>query len=78
MPADDREPTRGLAALGGLGFSMAALVIGGALLGYYLDGRWGTSPWLTIAGLFLGLGAGFFEVITMAKKAEQAESDEEK
>ena len=39
----------------------AILLLGG--LGYSLDGRLGTGPWLTVAGLFLGIVVGFYELI---------------
>ncbi|HXH29138.1 MAG TPA: AtpZ/AtpI family protein [Candidatus Polarisedimenticolia bacterium] len=42
-----------------LGVMMVApmLLLGG--LGYWLDGRLGTGPWLLLGGLLLGMGAGF-------------------
>ena len=39
----------------------AILFLGG--LGYFLDGRLGTGPWLAVAGLFLGIVVGFYELI---------------
>ena len=39
----------------------AILLLGG--LGYFLDGRLGTAPWLAVAGLFLGIVVGFYELI---------------
>jgi F0F1-type ATP synthase assembly protein I len=41
------------------------VLLGG--LGYYLDGRWGTAPWLLVSGLALGIVVGFYEVIKAAK-----------
>ena len=41
------------------------VLLGG--LGYYLDGRWGTAPWLLITGLALGIVVGFYEVIKAAR-----------
>jgi F0F1-type ATP synthase assembly protein I len=40
----------------------------GALLGNYLDGRWGTGPWLTLAGTLLGTGAGFREIVIVMRR----------
>jgi len=52
----------------GIATSLAGLVGGGFLLGRYLDGLWGTRPWLTIvlmlSGLVLG---GSYLVITLKK-----------
>jgi F0F1-type ATP synthase assembly protein I len=38
----------------------AIVLLGG--MGYALDAWWGTSPWLLVAGLMLGLVVGFFEL----------------
>lgn len=37
------------------------LLLGG--LGYFLDGRLGTGPWLLVAGLVLGIVVGFYEIV---------------
>ena len=39
----------------------AILLLGG--VGYFLDGRLGTGPWLAVTGLFLGIVVGFYELI---------------
>lgn len=39
----------------------AILLFGG--IGYVLDGRWGTKPWLAVAGLMLGIVVGFYELV---------------
>ena len=39
----------------------AILLLGG--LGYYLDKRLGTRPWLVVTGLLLGIVVGFYELI---------------
>ena len=48
---------------GGVGFQLAASVVAGLLIGNYLDGRWGTAPWLAMGGLFLGTVGGFYNLI---------------
>jgi len=42
----------------------------GAGVGYYLDQRWATVPWLTLAGTLCGMGAGFFEVVSVIRRLE--------
>ena len=32
-------------------------------LGYWLDGRWNTAPWLLLTGLMLGIVVGFYELV---------------
>jgi hypothetical protein len=39
----------------------AILLFGG--IGYVLDGRWGTKPWLAVAGLLVGIVVGFYELV---------------
>ena len=48
-------------ALAGIGWSMAVWIGGGALLGHWLDGRYGTAPALTVVLLFLGLAIGLYD-----------------
>jgi F0F1-type ATP synthase assembly protein I len=42
----------------GLEFAVTLLVF--IFLGHYLDGRWGTGPWLTLTGAVLGFSASFY------------------
>ncbi len=35
----------------------------GALVGWWLDGRFGLKPWLLIVGALLGAGAGLFSFV---------------
>jgi F0F1-type ATP synthase assembly protein I len=45
----------------GVGFALAIWVVGGILLGSYLDGRWDTRPVLTLVFLTLGLSLGCYD-----------------
>ncbi len=45
------------------GFQLAASGIVGLLGGNFLDGKFGTSPWLTLVGLVLGFGGGLWNLI---------------
>lgn len=40
-------------------FTLAAGMYLGFLMGQFLDRRLGTSPWLMLVGIFLGVGAAF-------------------
>jgi len=56
---------------------VAELVSGlivGLIIGYFLDKALGTKPWLLIIFIFLGLGAGIFNVLRAAKQIELAEA----
>jgi F0F1-type ATP synthase assembly protein I len=41
------------------------ILLGG--LGYFLDGRLGTAPWLLITGLGIGIVVGFYELIKASR-----------
>lgn len=45
----------------GVGFSLALWIVGGALLGTYLDGRFDTRPVFTLVLLALGLSVGLYD-----------------
>ena len=62
------EPMRAIGLVGGLGLMLGGMAVLGALLGNYLDGRWGTGPWLTLAGTLLGTGAGFREIVIVMRR----------
>lgn len=58
---------REAAPLLGLGTTLAATVLAGLGVGYWLDRRWGTEPWLAFAGAVLGLmaaGVHFIAAVT--------------
>lgn len=63
------SPWRALHVLASAGATLVVSTAGGALLGYFLDGWLGTSHWLTLAGLGLGIVVGFREFIRMIKAA---------
>ena len=46
----------------GLGLQFAAAIGFFAWLGYWLDGRFGTGPWLLLLGVFVGAGAAFYSM----------------
>jgi F0F1-type ATP synthase assembly protein I len=48
-------------------------VILGALAGYWLDGRFGTSPTWTMILTILGMGAGLAQMIRVVNKLNQLE-----
>jgi F0F1-type ATP synthase assembly protein I len=59
--SDDHPPTPLADALRYLqsGTMIVAPMLGLGALGYWLDGRWGTKPWLLLAGLLVGMIGGF-------------------
>jgi ATP synthase protein I len=47
---------------------LAAAVILMLLLGQWLDGKFGTAPWLMLAGLAVGFAAGFYSFLRSIQK----------
>lgn len=47
---------------GALGFQLVAAILIGVFGGQWLDKKFGTDPWLMMLGLFLGAGAGFYNL----------------
>ena len=63
--APESSPHRPLSSgseFAGLGMQMGATLGLSAWLGWWLDGRLGTTPWLTIVLVFLGAGAAFYSI----------------
>jgi ATP synthase protein I len=72
-PDEDEPPSpwRALAELSTVGITLVLATVIGLAGGYYAD-RWlGTSPWLTMLGLLLGIAAGFVSLFRTVKDAER-------
>ena len=70
-PSMSKQVAEGLDAnLNGSG-SLFGSILGGLLIGYFLD-RWlGTSPWLIIAVTMLGIYSGSLRLWASAKEGEE-------
>jgi len=68
MEKDTKQLVRTLGYVSTLGISMAAAIGIGALLGLYLDKKFGTEPWLLYIGLGFGVAAAFRNLHLMYKK----------
>jgi ATP synthase protein I len=74
--AKEPSPWRPLATLATVGLTFVVATAGATVGGYFLD-RWlGSTPWLTLIGLGLGIAAGFRDLFRTLKRAEQEERDE--
>ena len=68
-PPGEPSPWKALGELSSLGVAMVLATIIGLGGGYWAD-RWlGTSPWLTLIGLGLGIAAAFVILFRTAKAA---------
>jgi|RhiMetdeSRZDD1v2_1073273.scaffolds.fasta_scaffold2238072_2 F0F1-type ATP synthase assembly protein I len=48
----------------GVGLQFAATLAVFALVGWWGDGKLGTSPWLLLIGVFAGFGLGFYSLVS--------------
>lgn len=62
-----------------VGLELAAAILVGTVIGYQLDAKLGSSPWLTLLFMMLGTAAGFINLFrTASKLAEPDVSTERK
>jgi ATP synthase protein I len=74
MRAGDDSPSwRGVGPLVQLGLTFVACIVIGLAGGYWLDRALGTTPWLLLAGLGIGIAAGFVNLFRVVKAAERSE-----
>ncbi len=52
---------------GAVGIQLALSVVAGWFLGDWLDGKWGTRPWLGLTGLALGFIGGLYNLIRILR-----------
>ena len=71
MTKKEPSPWEGFGDAGTMGIEMVVSVLLFAGIGFWLDGRFGTAPILTIIGGVLGLAAGLYRVyMLIVKKPE--------
>jgi ATP synthase protein I len=59
------------------GLQLAFTIVIGLGIGYFLDGKLGTMPWLTFIGFFLGVFAGFRDLFRMVKRMNEPEEEDD-
>lgn len=67
---------RKLALAASVSTNLAAPIIGGIVLGYFLDSWLRTKPWLLLLGTLLGTTGAFWALFRLVNKLNQ-EKDEE-
>lgn len=68
-PEERSEILRRLGPFLSLGTMFAAALLLGLGAGYWADGRFGTSPWLTLTGALVGLALGFYNFFSVVLRA---------
>jgi F0F1-type ATP synthase assembly protein I len=67
--ADQRFP--GWVRYSGVGLELAGAVAGLSLLGYWIDGKFDTSPWGLLGGLAMGLVGGIYNLVKSSLAASR-------
>jgi ATP synthase protein I len=82
MADDKRQLMKSLSFLSSLGISMVAASFIGLFIGIYLDKWLGTSPWMTLIWLGIGIISGFRNIFILTRRAlrdfEQEEEQDQK
>jgi ATP synthase protein I len=74
-PPGEQGAWKALGELSSVGLTLVVATVIGLVAGYYAD-RWlGTTPWLLLLGLGLGIAAGFVNLFRSVKRAERELDD---
>jgi ATP synthase protein I len=58
---------RGVGIAAALSFQLIVATLLGFFLGHWLDGVFHSGPWLTVSGVILGIGAGFWGIYHLSR-----------
>ena len=62
----------------GIGLELAGATAGLALVGYWVDGRFGTRPWGTLIGVIIGIVGGLYNLVRESLAAvREAKADDD-
>lgn len=78
MQEKDRKLYRLLGVMSTVGIALVASTFIGFYIGLKLDEYFGTSPWLTVVFLILGIAAGFRNLFMTAKRINELDRDGDK
>lgn len=65
---DQRKQLKIAGRVGSIGIEIVIATLVGYAGGHWLDGQFGTSPYLTLIGLLFGIAAGFKGLFDLTKK----------
>ncbi|HKL26556.1 MAG TPA: AtpZ/AtpI family protein [Desulfuromonadales bacterium] len=72
-----RQLMRSLTFLSSIGISMVAASFIGLFIGYYLDKWLGTSPWMTLVWLGIGIASGFRNIFILTRRALREQNQDQ-
>ncbi len=75
MDEETKKYVKQLAMASTIGFQVVFAIFIGAWVGYWLDGKFGTLPWLTLIFIGFGIAAGFLNYYRFVMKQKK---DDEK
>jgi F0F1-type ATP synthase assembly protein I len=62
---------KGAAQMSTVGLTLVLCSAIGFGIGYWIDGKWRTSPWGGVIGFLFGTAAGFLEMFQLLQKANR-------
>ncbi len=65
---DDKDAREGIGIFSEITGLIALPVVAGALMGKWLDEKYGTEPWLIITGTVLGIAVAAISISSLVKK----------
>ncbi|MCX8084367.1 MAG: AtpZ/AtpI family protein [Calditerrivibrio sp.] len=74
----DKKQMRYWLNAGSIGISFVSAIAIGTLIGYYLDKKFETRPYLTLFFMVMGIAAGFKNMIYFLKRTDVYDDDEKK
>jgi ATP synthase protein I len=74
-PPGEQGAWKALGELSSVGLTLVVATVIGLVAGYYADSWLGTTPWLLLLGLGLGIAAGFVNLFRSVKRAERELDD---
>ncbi|MEW6269081.1 MAG: AtpZ/AtpI family protein [Thermodesulfobacteriota bacterium] len=76
-PSENDKRRRHLAVqMTALGLEFSGAVIGGLIVGHYLDQWLGTEPWLMLIGTFGGLATAVVRLVTLTKRFQKIRDEQ--
>ena len=74
-PSGDQGTWKALGELSSIGLALVVATVIGLVGGYYADRLLGTTPWLLLVGLGLGIAAGFVNLFRSVSRADRELDD---
>jgi F0F1-type ATP synthase assembly protein I len=74
--SDDRR-FPGWVRYSGVGLELAGATAGLALVGYWIDGKYGTAPWGILGGVIIGIVGGLYNMVRESLNAVREAKDDD-